>query len=100
MFQSTYPWDDHGDEVVLDKVIAPNVIGQPFEVFFERPCIGYGYMFVASKGSALKFPKGKGSAYSGGGAARCGIGDGVCAVLLMMACLCGIPLFIISMMEF
>ena len=36
MFQSTYPWDDHGDEVVLDKVIAPNVIVQPFEVFFRE----------------------------------------------------------------
>ena len=43
MSQFTYPWEDHGDEVVLDKVIAPNVIAQPFEVFFERPCIGYGY---------------------------------------------------------
>ena len=65
MFQSAYPWEDNGDEVVLDKVVAPNVAGQPFEVFFERPCFGYGYLFVGAKGIALNFPKGKGSAYGG-----------------------------------
>ena len=61
-----YPWDDDGEDVVVDNQIASKAQNQPFEIYFYQPVSGYGNMMFTDQGIALKFPKGVGSAFGGG----------------------------------
>jgi len=51
-----FPWDDNGDEIEVDKLVAPDIIGEPFEIYYYEPFTGYGIMKFSQGRLSLKFP--------------------------------------------
>lgn len=62
-----YPWEDEGDEVVINRLVPADAVGQPFETYFYQPGIGYGYLIFGEDEIALKFPKRIKGGYGGSG---------------------------------
>jgi len=52
------PWDDGGDEVIINTNIPSHAMGHPFEVYYYKPSSGYGYLKFNQEGIQFRVPKG------------------------------------------
>ena len=50
------PWEDGGDQIVLQKLVPPKVYGRPFEVYFSSPGPGYGLIKFNQSGIQIQPP--------------------------------------------
>lgn len=53
-----WPWNDGGEDIVVDEYISPDAIGRPFEIYFYKPRAGYGKLIFFENGIGFKFPEG------------------------------------------
>lgn len=53
-----YPWEDGGEEVILQNHVPSGALGHPFEVYYYQPGPGYGHLKFNQEGIQLAFPKG------------------------------------------
>lgn len=50
------PWQDGGDEVILQNHVPRGAVGHPFEVYYYQPRPGYGHLKFNKQSIQLEYP--------------------------------------------